>query len=64
MQSVRGNVQNSTVRRGYIVSYDALERMLETSISSFIDLISIYGSQVLETRDPKSKTDLILYLEI
>ena len=32
--------------------------MLETSISSFIDSISIYRSRVLETRVPKSKTDL------
>ena len=32
--------------------------MLETSILSFIDSISIYRSRVLETRVPKSKTDL------
>ena len=57
-------MQNSTVRREYIVSYDALERMLETSISSLIESISIYRSRVLETRVPKSKTESILYLEI
>ena len=34
--------------------------MLETSISSFIDSISIYRSRVLETRVPKNKTDLNL----
>ena len=34
--------------------------MLETSILSFIDSISIYRSRVLETRVPKNKTDLNL----
>ena len=34
--------------------------MLETSISSLTDSISIYRSRVLQTRVPKSKTDLNL----
>ena len=42
-----GNVQNSTMRMEYIVSYDELERKLENSISSFIDSISIYRTRVL-----------------